>query len=190
MEYVTSRGVKIKFVGIANLIRSLQKSLDATKPMPPKYSVKTMGGAVEWHDHDATTINTQEEKDAYASYLAKKAEWDTESNYKLMRLILIEGIEIPIPANGDWKNKQRALGIDIPENTDDDPFKERIHYIETEIIGSKQDYKEIFLGVTRIAGVSEEDLSAAEDLFRSQTKRDSAEPAANAPERMGSEPGV
>jgi hypothetical protein len=166
-EYITSRGVKVGFLGIATLISSLQSSLETTKPKPPSYEVVTLGGAKEFHVHDSSTLETDADKAAFESYEKLLAEWDSKSQRDLMRLIFLRGISVEMPNDSLWEKMQTAVGIIVPQ----EDIAKRIHYIETEVLGGVVDYEALVVGVMRMSGVPEEVLSQVEDTFRGSLGR-------------------
>lgn len=169
--YTTTRGVPVKFLGIAGLVAKVNAQFMATKPVPPTYEIKTAAGGTEIHAHDSTTVTTEQEKTTYADYLNKLAEWNASYARSMTRVAMSLGLEAELPKTDAWVTRHKALGFDVP----DDPEERRLYYIENEVLGGKQDYEALMVGVMRASGVAEEALSAAESLFRGQLERATAQ---------------
>lgn len=185
-SFTTSRGVLIHFLGIATLIEALRASQEAKKPKPPSYEVKTLGGAVEQHVHDATTLETAEDKTNWAAYQQQLTAWEKQSEKDLMRLLMLRGIELKFPDDTLWEQEHKFIGLDVPT----DPMEKRLHYIETEVLGGVADYEALMLGVMRISGVTEEKLSQVEASFRGMLGQHTAEAAPDQARELASQPKV
>ena len=166
--YTTSRGVKVTYNGIATLIDALQSSLNARKPIAPTYEVKSLAGNSEIHAHDETTLETEADRAAWLEYQTKLAAWSDESQRSLMRLILLRGISVELPSDSDWEKQQAFAGIVVPQ----DAMEKRMHYLQTEVLGSVADYQMMVVGVMRVSGVPEDLLSQVESSFRRSLGRD------------------
>lgn len=172
-SYTTSRGVVVHFNGIATLIDALQASLNSKKPQPPSYEVKTAVGVIEKHAHDETTLETDEEKKAWAEYQANLQAWNAESQTALMRIVLLRGITLELPTTDEWEKQQAFFGIDVPQ----DPMEKRLHYLQTEVLGSVNDYGALVAGTMRASGVPEDLLTQMESSFRRSVVRSTVKPA-------------
>jgi len=180
--YTTSRGVKVTFNGIATLIDALQSSLNAKKPLPPTYEVKSLAGNSEIHAHDGTTLETEADRAAWSEFQTKLTTWNDESQRSLMRLILLRGISVELPSDTDWEKQQEFAGIAIPQ----DPMEKRMHYLQTEVLGSVADYQAMVVGVMRVSGVPEDLLDQVEASFRRSLGRDGNKETAVAVEQVES----
>ncbi len=172
-EYVTSRGVKVKFLGVASLIDAQQAALNALHPKPPTYVVKGLAGE-EIHEHDDSTDKSPEQAVEYAAYKTKLAEWQATSQKEFMQLVMLRGIEFEMPRDDAWKRQQKFLHINIPENTEGARVAGKLHYLETEVLGGTQDYMALVTGVMRVSGVPEELLTQIESSFRGSLERATA----------------
>lgn len=159
-DYKTARGVEVNFVGIATLLDKLNGQFRL--PDPPSYEVKLATGGTERHVHDETTVQTDEEKKALADYQSECTRITNEHALKLTRLVVLRGMTFDYPASDDWVKEQEFLGIQVPA----DPMERRLHYVETEVLGTKEDVEAVMLGVMRASGVNEEMVLAMEDSFR------------------------
>jgi hypothetical protein len=166
-EYTTTRGVTVTFCGIAMLLDKLQAAYPP--PDPPTYEVelpgtldpKTQKPRTEKHFHDATTLETEEDKQAWAEYELRRGAVVKRYSEALMRLVFLRGIRYPKPAE-DWMLAQTACGIEVPE----DPIERQLHYVETEVIGDAEDIGAIMSGVMEASGTPEEVLTGIRDSFR------------------------
>lgn len=164
----TSRGYEVEFVGIATAMDELENS--RPKIRPPTYRVEIPGTLnpdtgkprFEEHEHDETTLTTDEEKAAYAEYLrSTAAEWAVFRE-RALKLTLLRGIKIETPDLTTWRNERKFLGLPLP----DDPLEEKYLWIYTEVIGTLEDLRSIQRGVEIASGVSEEQIAATAALFR------------------------
>ena len=170
MEYITERGVKVDVVPIPLLLDKVQ----ASHPMPdaPTYTETLAGGgrqeveitesdAAAWQKSDPDTWAEHAEKwAAYQALVAKRADL---VNDLIWKAILRKGIKVEMPADDEWIEDQRELGIDVPDN----PKERRAHYIWTECIGGTRDIIRI-TALANGADLTEEALQIAEDSFRDQ----------------------
>lgn len=185
-KYRTSRGVEVEFLSIAVLLDKFQS---AHKPPPkPTYKLKNALGADEEHELDEKSLTekpdqfTPEQHAAWQAYLVENAKATDEYNRALTRLLLMRGIVVEIPKTDEWVKQQEWLGITVPA----DPMERRLHYIETEVMGSVADYERVTLGVMSASGVSENLLKQVEDSFRGRVGGDTAEATAPAEKQMAS----
>lgn len=174
--FTTSRGKVVTFLPIATLLDKIRAS--HPMPKPPTYKVETKLGGVEIHEHNETTLETDEEKTAWANFQMQLAEAQAELNRALTRAILMRGLVFEYPSNYDWIKEQEFLGIKVPE----DANERRLHYAETEVMGSVDDYEGVTLGVMGASGVSEDLLKQMDASFRrslGRVERDAVEPVAD-----------
>src|SRR4030067_3304572 len=92
-EWTSSTGVKVILKSIPPLlITSLNDKF--VVPKPPQYSITTVAGDVEVYDHDETTLQTPEEKKAWAEYQKKLSDIETEITSLTIKMCLVEGMEV------------------------------------------------------------------------------------------------
>lgn len=166
-EYTTSRGIIVKFRGIAMLVAKIDQQYAAKAPKCPQYEAVGIGGVKMYYDHDLTTLKTDEERAEYDAYLKAKAVHAGKYNEALLRLALISGIDVEYPTDERWVAMQKLQGIEVP----DDPDAREIHWRETEVIGNLDDVNAILQGVMGASGASEEDIAAAGESFRGAVGR-------------------
>lgn len=159
--FTTSKGITVKVVGVSQLW--LDKLRTAVQfPEPPKYSVKTVAGDEEWHEHDETTLETPEDKQAWQEYQVAYATAEFKRNEMITKYILTQGIEVVIPEEGDWADMMSFLGIQQSKN----PVERKYDYIRTEVLGTAEDIAAVLTKVMRLTGVPEEALAEAQESFR------------------------
>lgn len=167
-EFTTSRGVRLEFLPIPTLLEKLQ--VQHPMPAPPTYEVKTATGAVELHQHDETTLDTDADKAAWAEYQVRLKAATDRLNLALMRLVLLRGLKVDMPAPNGWVHEQQFIGIQVP----DDPLELKLHWLQTEALASQEDYLQAVAGVMEASGVPEEVISQAEATFRGKVERQTA----------------
>lgn len=173
-KYTTSRGITVEFCGIATLLDKLQAAHSQNAPKPPTYQQDSANGKVTF-DHDATTIETDEEKAAWAEYVKAREEHQAKYNLALTRLVLMRGLIVEMPQDNAWEQQQKFLGIPVPV----DALERRMHWLETEVIGGVADMEKIMLGVMGASGVPEELLSQMAESFRHPLERDTTSESEN-----------
>lgn len=161
--FTTSRGATFTLQPIAFLLE--QYSQTHQLPEPPTYEIKTMGGAVETHEHDETTLQTDEDRHKWAEYQLTLAHCKRDRNRGLLRIILLKSVQVTMPSDESWMREQEALGITVPA----DPIERKLHYIQTELLGGKKDIEELLLRSFEISGADEEAVAQARALFRGET---------------------
>lgn len=159
-SYLTSRGYTLRFKAIPVLLQKMSRQF----PMPPAptYEVKTATGATEVHPHNETTLETDEDRAAWAKYQNETQTVGAAMLQAQLRVCLMEGVEVIARPAFDWEKRQRMLGFEIPTDADE----KELHFLETEIAASAEDTLEIVAGVARVSGVDEEVVSTLENTFR------------------------
>lgn len=158
--FTTSRGVVLEFLPIPTFLEKIY--IQHPLPQPPTYSVKTVAGAVETHVHDTTTLETDEDRAAWDAYQKNLKDSQEKLNLALMRVVLLRGIKVDLPADEGWIQEQAFIGLSVP----DDPRERKIYWLETEVLASKEDYAAVVAGVMEASGVPEEAVRQAEETFR------------------------
>lgn len=172
-KYTTSKGYEIEFFGVATKMDRLQASRKI--PQIPTYQVPLAGGGFEIHEHEDyvdkdgklhTTLNTDEEKAAWADYIKARDAEIAEFNKHSLMTMLLEGIRVANKPSDEqiekWARRQHKLGIDIP----DDPDEREFLWVYTEVVSNLAELNTITEGVKDASGVSEERLSQTADSFR------------------------
>lgn len=134
---------------------------DRPKPAKPTYTVTTVGGTKEEHAHDETTLETDEEKAAWAHWEKENAAWEKELRERMLRNILMDGVLVQ-PFDEQWIARERFMGRHVPE----DPLELEYYWKKTQVIRSAADGQRLMSAVLALTGVTEEAIRIAEDSFR------------------------
>jgi len=159
-EFITSTGIKIKIKGIPQMLID-RISASVEKPVVPKYKIVTASEEEIWEPHNETTLQTDEDRKVYHQFLEKMAAADNIVNERMFKAICMKGIEVDLPAQTEWIEMQKFLGITIPE----DPLELKYLYIQTEVIGTTEDIMTITDMVMQATGVPEAALAEARKSF-------------------------
>jgi len=133
----------------------------------PTYTVKTVSGEEEIHQHDETTLVVEGDLDAtkknqadWQEYKRTTAQIDGEYSAKLMRAVF-NGVQCT--PSDEWRSEMRLLGIVVPA----DPAAEKYLYVETRVVQSPIDISRLMTSVFRLAGIiNEEAVAEAEATFQ------------------------
>lgn len=133
------------------------KKIDA-----PTYSVTTAAGAVETYPHDETTLQTDEDKAAWAQYQTDRAAMEREGEMAVLKYFLLEGVICEDPPK-EWLDRQAYYGVELPEGALD----RKLHYLQTTILPTPRDLELALAMVLAVSATgNEEAVAAAEALFR------------------------
>lgn len=159
--FTTRAGVELILVPIPPLLLE-QVRASVKYPPVPTYTTKTAAGNEETYKHDETTLTTDEERLAWAEYLAGKKEADRLLNERVMRALFLKGIALTMPTDNEWVLEQEFMGIKVPDN----PLERKLHYISTELVSTSEDMVGIMSEIMRLTGVDEAVVKNAEESFR------------------------
>ncbi len=168
-KFTTSTGIELRIHGVPQLL--LEKVRSSVKmPDIPTYVIVTAAGDEEVHPLDETTLETDEDKKAWNEYLLEKASQEALLRERMVRVILMRGTEVKLPEDESWKDLQKFIGVDVPE----DPLELKYHYIQTEAIGGAQDLALIMEKVMERTGIPEEALAEAKASFRNLMEKENS----------------
>lgn len=162
-SWVSSTGKKIILTGVNPLL--LEKIAGGvTIPVRPQYAVETAFGTTEWHDHDESTLETPEERQAWNVYVKERDAADSTLVQRFTRVLFTKGISLEVDEEemAEWEEEQKFFGIPIPEGK----HERRMHYIETAVISNEQDIVEMFDVIMRLTGIDDEILDEARRSFQ------------------------
>ncbi len=161
-EFTNSAGVTFRICGLPPLaIPSLQDGL--VMPEKPKYVITTVSGDKETYDHDETTLQTDEDKLAWAKYLEQEKSFQAELTNRMLACVLIEGVIIDDTIDlTRWESKQRLMGMKVP----DDIEAKLLQYKRSVVIRSADDMKNLMNAVMALTGVSQEAIEKAKKSFQ------------------------
>jgi hypothetical protein len=163
--YETVGGSIIQLKPISSRVRDAL-SAQWVEPAKPTYTIQVAGGETEVHDHDESTLETEEDKAKWQQYL------DTviAANRKFSELVYTTYIRFGTnyrdfkPTDDSWLRDQQSIGIEVP----DDPEEQQLHYFRTEILSSDVDMRNIIDNVRELSMSGRMLVKVAEDSFRNQ----------------------
>lgn len=169
--FVTKDGNKIPLRRVAPiLVEKVRQSV--VIPNPPTYEVEVVGGEKETHVHDATTLESDEDKQAWAAYQAALAAANTDMVERILRLLFVRATGDVVPAGEEWVEEQSYFGIDVPT----DKLERKIHFIQTELLTHTDDISEFMVAAMGLVGVGDEVIRAAEETFRPTLRETGEDP--------------
>lgn len=159
--YTTEKGVKLKLKAVeAMKIKMIQDSCQL--PEHPTYTVTTPAGRTQTFKLDEVSAKANPQDEArYRTYLEDLEKTLQDQNLRVTRAIMFYGTELvtPLPDDG-WDEMQMLNGIDVPKH----PEMKRAHYLVTEL--SNKDLQVLLRLIMSKSGVTEEEVSHAEGMFR------------------------
>ena len=160
--YLTTSGLDVVLTGLPPMVpRRIDSSIKY--PDKPTYEVTTAAGDVETYEHDETTLQSDDDKKAWANYLEAQEEAETELTEKLVYAVLVECVTMRNYEDrfATWKQKQGFIGIELSE----DEERNKFDFMQTEVFHDADDIGEILTIVMSLTGVSVEDLAEARNSF-------------------------
>src|SRR6187549_3185328 len=139
-DYTTEFGVKITLLPIPELLAA-QITESVTEGMReegfqldvPTYTTELVGGGEETREHDEESIQDEltaaEDRAKWKRYEQAVEERARRTGIKLLDMMLLRGTKVELPADNDWIEQQKFLGIRVP----DDPTLRKLHYLKTEV---------------------------------------------------------
>lgn len=153
-------------VGVAKHFKDEGEPLD-----PPTYDVEVAGGDTQTFPMDEESVLVEGDEEETAK---RQALWDahqdalqrmkSEQN-RVSQVIFMEGIQVELPSDTSWEDRQRNLYIEIPEEPDEKYW----HYLSTVVFKSPNDFVSCIEKILRISAqgiVPEEELDGLISLFR------------------------
>lgn len=171
-EYTTANGRAIYLTPVSPLLlQKLNESFDEEWPEPehPWYDVEIAGGDKERHLHDDKSAEETgpETVELLNGYRDELRERNAEISRRVMRVIFLKGVDYG-EITDDWIAEQEYMGIKVPDN----PVGRRMHFIETEVIGSPNDLANIMTEVMAMGGVGRERIDEVKRMFQSRLQGD------------------
>lgn len=164
------KGIKINPVSMVDMMEiraSIESEYRENKePLDvPTYQV-AVGDEFQPHDHNETTLETDEDRAAWDAYIDANERLDTEVALYTTKYLLVEGIEIDWKLFKDWEAKKKKYKIRIPEDEDD----KKIYFLTSTAFPTPADQKQAAQAVmlASIKGSDKEQVEAIEALFRDQ----------------------
>jgi len=144
-----------------------------TLPKIPTYTVKTVAGEVETHEHSSSTLVVEGEATQTAinqalwdEYLRDNLELQREYNVRIMKAVLFA---VQAQPTQQWRDEMVMTGVELPP---EGSAEERYLYAETHVIQSPSDLSQITVQVFQMAGIIPVEATAeVEATFRSYVER-------------------
>lgn len=180
--YTASSGLKVILTGLPPLV---PQRIDASVEYPdkPSYSVETASGDIETYEHDETSLETPEDKEAWAAYVEGMNAAETDLTERLLYAVLLECVELEDYEDlfYEWKTKQELIPLPLAEAKDPEDERavkkaeqeNKFHFMQIEVFRDADDIGEILTIVMGLTGVSVEDLASARDSFPSEMESES-----------------
>jgi hypothetical protein len=170
IQTVAGRSVELRPVS-GRMINEIQVSTrrkalaNGAKLNPPTYKTKTAAGVEEEFPHDETTLETEEDKAAWAEYRKAVLDLETEIVSRTNAYIISEGVVLDsIP--DEWFEKREWLGLETPESRLD----QRLLYIEEEMLPTSEDMIRAMQAIMHLTARGDKDmeerLADLDELFR------------------------
>lgn len=163
--YTTSAGIDIPIKPIqARTLDDLALQWDEVLQIkPPTYTVPVADGEEsEELEHDETTLQTDEEKEAWAAYQERWGAAIQAYNDNTARTLITFGVDLDPPEDG-WEEDFEFCGISIPEGT----HERKVFYFQRVLLTDPLDEQLITRRINVISRLSGEALERADALFRS-----------------------
>ena len=164
--------VRVPWYRIAKIQQKVETEFrEAERPLDvPTYEVKTFTGEIEVHEHDADSVSTDEEKEAWAEHATAVEELENEQLSRRNKYILRNGIIVSEADLEAWATEQQAQGYEPSE----DEETRRWEYI-SDLLKTPEDTMMTIMRITSMSlnpGISEEAIRAAEAMFRRAVQGD------------------
>lgn len=169
MVFVNSAGQPFVIQGLPPLLMA-DISANVALPKVPTYTVTTASGDVEVHNHDETTLVTQEDKDAWSKYLLELARVNAKVSDQMLTCILLEGVVVTDDTDiSRWEKRRRMVGLPVPEDIEE----RMLAYKRTMVIRCTEDIARLMDSVMALTGISEEELEKTKATFQDKVEPES-----------------
>jgi hypothetical protein len=169
-EYTTSTGHVLTISPLPiEFKRLLSKAVDI--PDPPYYEVDVLGGEKEKVEHTIESLTVNSDREVWKSweeYQDKLQKAKLELHRKKIKAITRKCVDVEMPEDNAWIEIQEEFGIEVPE----DERLRKVHFIETECIGSYTDVHALIDAAEVLTRFDTEEYQDALNLFRDILPRD------------------
>lgn len=133
-----------------NLLEAFDKN--HVPPTPPIVTVEAIGGVFE----DEPNLDDDDYLEAFDRFNMKT--WDD-----LVNLVILHGVRVEIPVDGEWRLSLELCGIVLPEPGS---LLEKLEYMKKYLMRDTiEDFKRMTSAALSMSGVSEEAIQSWEGLF-------------------------
>jgi len=148
---------------------------------PPTYTVDTAAGEKETYPHDETTLQTDEDRAAWAEYQEGSAQLNQLISERVARLVLKKGLDIP-PLDDKTAQEWADLGVEFSTEAEE-RYIEQIQLVYLPTPADMQGMIKAVL-LLSMSGAPKEQLDSIEELFRREVEGRPAAKPANAPGQL------
>jgi hypothetical protein len=168
-KFINSAGKEYPVTGLSPMeIERIRKSTfdkfvaAGRRLNPPTYTVTAVDGATQTLDHNENTLETDDDRAAFAEYKKATDELTVEGNTKLSRAAML-AVDVDPLKDRRWISRMKVLEIPLPA----DDFDLLLMYVDTEVLKSVDDIAGLMTAVLYSGGtVDEVGVAAAEASFR------------------------
>lgn len=163
----SSSGMEVRLQAIDPLfIQTVARSVKI--PDVPMYETKTYTGRIEMHAYDAKAAEqTPGGMEIWTKYQTELAEATSEQNDRVLQAVFLDGTVRPENwQDAKWFKRMKIIGMDLPDDEDE----LWVLYLRTSL--SQEDVVSLSSAIIRMAGVPEEMIEAAEEIFRESVRPD------------------
>jgi len=136
---------------------------------PPTYTVRTVAGTLEEHEHTEETLESDEDRAAWQAYQAAREELQQRTGIRGVRYMLSEGVVLDGPDDA-WLQRMDALGLEIS----DDPLERREQYLTYEYTRTPKDTVMLLQRIMALSAEGSKELQRAaeemEQFFRREVE--------------------
>lgn len=141
---------------------------------PPTYTVRTVAGTLEEHEHTEETLESEEDRAAWQAYQAAREELQRVTGQRGVRYMLSEGVVLDGP-DDEWLQRMDALGVAIS----DDPLERREQYLTYQYTRTPKATAMLLQRVMALSAEGSKELQHAaeemEQFFRREMEGQTAE---------------
>jgi len=161
--YTTSSGQQIPLrpIHVKTLDEISLRWAEVEKIAPPTYTVEVVGGGTEEIAHDPTTLQTDEDKQAWRDYQVELAEAIEQHNEDSVRVLVTFGVDME-PPDDEWEKSFEFCGISVPT----EPAERKVFYFQRVVLTDPIDEQLLVRKIQLISRLSGEELERVDALFR------------------------
>jgi len=159
----TGRVLHLRPVPLSRLLAYLNKP-EYKEPDVPTYTATAAGGVDVQLPHDETTLDTDDDRRAWAAYTQEREIVAMRRQLAQQRFLLCNGVsDEPDPVES-WSFDWEMWGIEPPDAGDRVGFKET--WILEEVCPMPEDKAALLLELYRLSGLREDTIKEIERFFR------------------------
>lgn len=161
-------------IGVERELRAQGLPLD-----PPTYEVTTVAGTIERHPHTEDTLETEQDREAWALYQDAVQTLNAAVGTRVTRYMLAEGVVLDGPDEA-WVERMRQYGIPVS----DDRLERREQYLTYEFARTPRELLQIIQRIMVLSAEGSAELQEAaeamESFFRGEVETTTSEETATA----------